>query len=239
MLPITGHVQTSLVDFPEKIATLFFFSGCNLRCPFCHNSALFEVPPQEKWLSREYVMSEIRKRQRFIDGVSFSGGEPSLYEDLLGLFAEIKETFGLAIKMDSNGLRPEFIEKALPYLSYIAIDMKTTPDLYKKLGCTLSTEETAERLLKTKELLQNQSDAKVEYRTTMYPPIAESYERLCKMVDFIPENAVYYLQKFICDKAYAEDAKHERTYSQEQLERMATELRRITKREKIFVRTYL
>lgn len=239
MLPITGHVQTSLVDFPEKIATLFFFSGCNLRCPYCHNSSLFKVPPQEKWLSREYIISDIQKRLKFIDGVSFSGGETSLYDELIDLVREIKERFGLAVKIDSNGLKPEFIEKILPDLSYIAIDIKTTPDQYSELGCQLSKKEVEEKLLATKKLLEHQTNAKVEYRTTMYPKIVESYERLCKMADFIPENAVYYLQKFICDNAYTDEAKSAESYSTEQLERMAVEMRRITKRDKIFVRTYL
>ncbi len=239
MLPITGHVQTTLVDFPEKIATLFFFSGCNLRCPYCHNSSLFEVPPQEKWLSRDYIISDIQKRLKFIEGVSFSGGETSLYDELIDLVREIKERFGLAVKIDSNGLKPEFIEKILPDLSYIAIDIKTTPDLYCELGCKLPKKEVEEKLFATKKLLENQSNAKVEYRTTMYPKLVESYERLCKMADFIPENAVYYLQKFIKDNAYTDEAKAAESYSTEQLERMAVEMRRITKRDKIFVRTYL
>ena len=152
---------------------------------------------------------------------------------------EIKERFAIDVKIDSNGLKPEFIEKILPYLSYIAIDIKTTPDLYGELGCKLPKKEVEQKLLATKELLEKQTNAKVEYRTTMYPKLVESYERLCKMSDFIPENAVYYLQRFICDNAYSAEAKASESYSMEQLERMAMEMRRITKRDKIFVRTYL
>ena len=99
--------------------------------------------------------------------------------------------------------------------------------------------EVEQKLLATKELLEKQTNAKVEYRTTMYPKLVESYERLCKMADFIPENAVYYLQKFISDNAFLPEAKAAESYSLEQLERMAMEMRRITKRDKIFVRTYL
>ncbi|MBP7885322.1 4Fe-4S cluster-binding domain-containing protein [Patescibacteria group bacterium] len=32
--------QTSLVDYPDKIACIIFTAGCNLRCRFCHNPAL-------------------------------------------------------------------------------------------------------------------------------------------------------------------------------------------------------
>lgn len=239
MIPFTGYVPVSLVDFPEKIASIFFVSGCNLCCPFCHNSSLFQIPPQEKLLSEDFVFSAIERRVKFIDGVSFSGGEPSLYDELIDLVKEIKQRYDIAVKVDSNGLNPEFIEKILPYLSYIAIDIKTTADFYKKLGCRLESKDVAEKLEATKSLLQNQNNVKTEYRTTMYPPVVESYERLYKMVDFVPENAVYYLQNFIPDNAFTDEAKSVKSYSAEQLERMVVELRRTTKREKIFVRTYL
>jgi len=237
MLPITGHQQTSLIDFPGKIATVFFFAGCDLRCPYCHNSSLFEVN-KDAILSKEHVISEIEKRSKFIDGVSFSGGEPTLYDELIDFIKEIKEGFNLDIKIDSNGLRPEFIEKVLPYLSHIAIDIKTTPDLYSKLGCKLTKDEVKQKLLKTKEILENSKGVKIEYRTTMYPLIVESYERIYKLFEFIPENAEYYLQRFINETACTVEAKNTKSYTVEQLERMALEIRRNIKREKIYVRTY-
>jgi pyruvate formate lyase activating enzyme len=237
MLPIVGHQQTSLIDFPGKIATVFFFAGCDLRCPFCHNGSLLEIK-KEDILSKEYVLSEIEKRSKFIDGVSFSGGEVSLYDEFLDLLKEIKEKFGIEIKIDSNGLRPEFIEKALPYLSHIAIDIKTTPELYKSLGSKMSKEDVHSNLMKTKDILATAKGIKVEYRTTMYPPLVESYERIYKMFEFVPENAEYYLQRFICDNALTPEARNTKSYTVEQLERMALEIRRNTKKEKVFVRTY-
>ncbi|MGI6395503.1 MAG: anaerobic ribonucleoside-triphosphate reductase activating protein [bacterium] len=238
MLPIVGHQQTSLIDFPGKIATVFFFAGCDLRCPYCHNSTLFEID-SEKILSKEYIFSEISKRARFIDGVSFSGGEPTLYDELIDLLKEIKEKFNLEIKIDSNGLRPEFIKRVLPFITYIAIDIKTTPNLYSKLGTKLPEKEIAKKLTETKEILQNSKNIRVEYRTTMYPPVVESYDRIYKILEFIPENAEYYLQRFVPDNAYHPDAKNVKSYTVEQLERMALEIRRNIKREKVFVRTYV
>lgn len=237
MLPIVGHQQTSLIDFPGRIATVFFFAGCDLRCPYCHNGSLLEVK-KEDIIPRETVLSEIEKRSKFIDGVSFSGGETTLYEELIGLMKEIKERFNLDIKIDSNGLRPEFIEKAIPYLSHIAIDIKTTPELYSKLGTKLDKEEVKQRLMLTKEILEKAQGLRVEYRTTMYPPLVESYERIYKMIEFIPENAEYYLQRFVNTNVLASEARNVASYTIEQLERMALEIRRNTRRDKIFARTY-
>lgn len=238
MLPIVGHQQTSLIDFPGRIATVFFFAGCDLRCPYCHNGSLLEIR-KEEIIPRSVVISEIEKRSKFIDGVSFSGGETTLYDELIDLLKEIKEKFRLDLKIDSNGLRPEFIEKALPYLSHVAIDIKTTPDLYAKLGAKINKDEVKQKLMQTKELLERSKGVKIEYRTTMYPPLVESYERIYKMVEFIPENAEYYLQRYISDKVLALEAKNAGTYTVDQLERMALEVRRNTRRDKVFVRTYV
>jgi hypothetical protein len=72
----------------------------------------------------------------------------------------------------------------------------------------------------------------------MYPPIVESYERIYKMFEYIPANAEYYLQRFISENAQSMEARNTKSYTVEQLERMAMELRRNTRREKIFVRSY-
>ena len=39
---IAGWQKLSLVDFPGKVACTLFTGGCNLRCPYCHNSELLE-----------------------------------------------------------------------------------------------------------------------------------------------------------------------------------------------------
>ena len=41
---IKGFQGTSLLDFPGRLASLIFFGGCNLTCPFCHNPALVLDP---------------------------------------------------------------------------------------------------------------------------------------------------------------------------------------------------
>ncbi len=237
MLPIVGQQQTSLIDFPGRIATVFFFAGCNLKCAYCHNGTILEVK-KEMIIPKEKILSEIERRSKFIDGVCFTGGEPTLYDDLLDFMKEIKEKFGMGIKIDTNGLRPEFIEKALPLTDRFAVDIKTTADLYPKLGTEMKKDEIREKLLKTKELLEKAKGIDVEYRTTMYPPIVESYERIYKMFEFIPANAEYYLQRFIGENAQSMEARNVKGYNVDQLERMAMELRRNTRREKIFVRSY-
>jgi pyruvate formate lyase activating enzyme len=238
MLPIVGHQSISLVDFPGKISTVFFFAGCDLRCPYCHNESLFSFKIEDI-IPKEQVLEEIIKRSQFVDGVVFTGGEPSLYDELIDLFKEIKEKTTLEIKLDTNGLNPEFIQKAAEYIDCIAIDLKTTPDMYCELGSKLTESDIRCKLSETKSILEDRRTAKVEYRTTMYPPLIESYERLYKMFEFIPQNAEYYLQKFVNDNAWNTVARKTASYSEDQLERMVLEVRRNTRKENVFVRTYL
>ena len=219
MLPIVGHQSISLVDFPGKISTVFFFAGCDLRCPYCHNESLFSFKIEDV-IPREQVLDEIIKRSNFVDGVVFTGGEPALYDELIDLFRDIKEKTTIEIKLDTNGLNPGFIEKASPYLNFVAIDIKTTPDMYCELGSKLTESDIRSRLSKTKSILEDKRNVKVEYRTTMYPPLVESYERLYKMFEFIPDNAEYYLQKFVNDKAWTTVARKTSSYTEAQLERM-------------------
>jgi len=59
------------------------------------------------------------------------------------------------------------------------------------------------------------------------------------MFEFIPENAEYYLQRFVSDNAWSSEARKTISYTVDQLERMVVEVRRNTRKNNVFVRTYL
>ncbi len=40
---IGGFQKSTLIDYPRKIATTIFTSGCNFNCPFCHNPELVDA----------------------------------------------------------------------------------------------------------------------------------------------------------------------------------------------------
>ncbi len=39
---VNGLQKLTLLDYPGKVACTVFLAGCNLRCPFCHNSELLD-----------------------------------------------------------------------------------------------------------------------------------------------------------------------------------------------------
>ena len=85
---IKGFQGTSLLDFPGRVASLIFFGGCNLTCPFCHNPSLVLDPDQYPDYPRSEILEELQNRIPFIDGVVISGGEPTLDPECINLFGK-------------------------------------------------------------------------------------------------------------------------------------------------------
>ena len=97
-----GIQKTSLIDFPDRIATVLFTPGCNLRCPYCHNWRLVMNPP-DPLLSEKDALQILEDRKHFIESVVITGGEPTIHSDLPEFIKMLKE-HGYIVKLDSNGL---------------------------------------------------------------------------------------------------------------------------------------
>ena len=127
---ICGLQKMTLLDYPGKVACTVFLGGCNFRCPFCHNSELFTGKPQKLMEDTEFF-AFLEKRKGLLDGVCVSGGEPTLYQDLSAFLAKIK-ALGFAVKLDTNGSRPEVLRDLLDQglVDYVAMDVKNSPSCY-------------------------------------------------------------------------------------------------------------
>lgn len=80
---IAGIVNESVVDGPG-FRYVIFSQGCNHNCIGCHNPETHDLCGGYT-VSTEFLFEEIQKC-RYIDGVTFSGGEPFLQA---GAFAEL------------------------------------------------------------------------------------------------------------------------------------------------------
>jgi len=136
--------KTSFVDYPGRISSVFFFYGCNLRCPWCHNRQLITGVPEDH-VSIEEGLAHLQKRKQVLGGVVLSGGEPCLCPDLPDIIREIKKTT-LPVKLDTNGMFPSLLEKLFlqeeSRPDYIALDLKIAPERYKDL---LAAKEPSDR----------------------------------------------------------------------------------------------
>ena len=50
-----GMNKTTLLDYPGHVAATLFTGGCNMRCPFCHNSGLVLEPEAQQRIGMEIV----------------------------------------------------------------------------------------------------------------------------------------------------------------------------------------
>src|SRR5208283_1057201 len=59
--------KTSLIDYPNRIASVLFTPGCNLRCPYCHNWRLLD--PKPPFLQDETALKILESRKKYVDAV--------------------------------------------------------------------------------------------------------------------------------------------------------------------------
>ncbi len=128
---IAGLQKLTLLDFPGHTACTVFTAGCNLRCPFCHNSELVLPERKPTLMDEEDFFSFLNKRQGILEGVCVTGGEPLLQGDIAPFLARIRE-LGFAVKLDTNGCFPLLLRQLVSegLVDYVAMDIKNCPERY-------------------------------------------------------------------------------------------------------------
>jgi len=126
---LAGLQKLTLLDFPGKVACTVFTAGCDLRCPFCHNSGLLTAP--EDTIPEPEFFAFLEKRRGILDGVCVTGGEPLLQPDLPDFLARIR-ALGFLVKLDTNGTHPDRLVRLLEsgLADYVAMDVKNCPARY-------------------------------------------------------------------------------------------------------------
>jgi pyruvate formate lyase activating enzyme len=216
---IGGLQKTSLIDFPGKVSCVCFVSGCNFRCPYCHNPDLVHHPGRS-FVDENTFLAFIRERQGFLDGVVLSGGEPTLQKDLPAFVSRIKRE-GYAVKLDTNGSSPrmiqELIEKRL--VDYVAMDIKTDPSLYAQF---IKGEIDPDCIRSSVKLIMASGIA-YEFRTTCVRPFvdAETVETIGRLIQGC---SLYVLQPFRQTRVLQPDFFENRKagYDQEEMMQLKT-----------------
>ena len=156
--------KTTLIDYPGEVAAVVFTSGCNLRCPYCHNPELVKGPVPEEAITLAEFKAFLEKRKNVLGGVCITGGEPLIHDNLPDLIWMIQSR-GLKVKLDTNGTFPERLKKLKP--DYIAMDFKTAPEKYPILGLS-----NPENILKSIDIIIKSGIAH-EFRVTAVPGIVD------------------------------------------------------------------
>lgn len=235
-----GLQKTSLIDYPGRIAAVIFFTGCNLRCPFCHNPALARGKTPPDFLSAGEVMSFLRKRSSVLSGVCITGGEPTLHDDLPELVERI-HALGLAVKIDTNGLNPRGLSRCQP--DYVALDLKTAPQRYdelrrgsreqpstakphslaanpKRCGSNRRTSGIFDSVAETMRFLRD-AGCRYEYRTTVAPELVGPADAEAIMGEIEPGER-WFLQGYRPDVVLEERFGAYRPTADEELNRLCS-----------------
>ncbi len=208
MIRIRGIEKVSLLDYPDKISSIIFTYGCNLRCPFCHNPELvIQTSDNNLEVSEEELINYLQSRRGLIDAVVITGGEPLIYDDIGELISSIKK-MGYLIKLDTNGFFPkrlfELIEKNL--LNYIAMDIKCPLKEYNTFS---GDPEASKKVLDSINIVMT-SGLDYEFRTTY----VKGLHRISdgdEITRIIPNAKKYYIQNFRSGKTI--DPKLDSSYS--------------------------
>ncbi len=192
-MKIKAMQKLTLLDFPGHTAVTVFTEGCNLRCPFCHNSSLV-VDKDDTYLNEKDVFDLIEKRKGLLDGVAITGGEPLLQPDIADFMREVRAR-GFAVKLDTNGSMPDKLKELLDegLVDYVAMDVKSSKERYFAAagipGIDVSKFDRSIRIIK-------ESGVDYEFRTTLVKGIheCEDIQSVCR---WIGPDAKYFIQMYV------------------------------------------
>jgi len=211
-MKFSGIQKTSLIDFPNRIASVLFTPGCNLRCPFCHNWRIV-VDPKPPFLQEEAALKILESRKKYVDSVVVTGGEPTMHKEVPKFLRKLKEK-GFRVKLDTNGFYPKVLEECLPYVDYVALDVKTSLDKYARLGA----KDTAP-LLHTIEILKS-GKVDYEFRTTVVPGFVDA-EDIAQIGELVKGAKTFAFQQFIPEDTLDKDFKTLKPNSPEEIIKFA------------------
>jgi len=180
------------LDYPNHLACIVWFSGCNMRCDYCYNKDI--VFSKTGKYSYNYVLDFLKSRQNLLDGIVLSGGEATSH-NLIKFCQEIKK-LGFKIKLDTNGTNPLHVEQLieLNLLDFIALDYKATKEKFIQITHSNKYDEFS----KTLSLIIN-SNLKHEVRTTLHSDLLDVEDINKIILDLKEKNYknTYYIQQFL------------------------------------------
>lgn len=166
----------------DGIRYAVFFTGCPLRCAYCHNPDTWFKSGNE-WTSEDLV-KKIRRYKPYFKkggGVTFSGGEPLLNADFIIETGAMLNEEGINYAIDTSGSVPltDSVKKALDKADLVILDLKFfDADNYKKY-----TKGKFDNFVAIGKYCSQQG-IRMWLRTVVVPGINDSEETIKKYADF-------------------------------------------------------
>jgi len=167
-LVVAGLTPMSSCDWPGRLVATLFLQGCPWRCTYCHNHSILDprAPGQVEWSRARELLA---RRAGLLDGVVFSGGEPTRQPALVEAMREVRDA-GYGVGLHTGGAYPRRLAALLPLVDWVGFDVKAPRHLYRAItrvgGATTAADAAFESLG-----LVLASGVDVQVRTTVDPTV--------------------------------------------------------------------
>ncbi len=173
-LNIGGILDHSTIDYPERVCAVVYTCGCPFRCPWCQNRNLV-LEKNCRNVPIEKIVDELKKNF-LISAVCITGGEPLMQNSVLKLVRKLKSETKLKVKVDTNMYFPELLEKVLPHLDFLSVDLKAPLD--RSYARVVGLEKLdMKKIGKSLEIIRIWEKPK-EARTTIVPGLVDSEKQI-------------------------------------------------------------
>jgi pyruvate formate lyase activating enzyme len=177
-LAVAGLTGMSTCDWPGHLVATVFFQGCPWNCTYCHNRDLIDArtPGVLEWSD---VIAFLARRRGLLDGVVFSGGEPTRTAALPAVIRDVRD-LGLGVGLHTAGAFPVRLAQVVGQVDWVGLDIKALPQDY---GDVVGRPGAGERAWQSLRVVL-ESGVEHEVRTTVHPGspaadrIAEIAQRL-------------------------------------------------------------
>ncbi|MDE6722608.1 MAG: pyruvate formate lyase-activating protein [Eubacterium sp.] len=174
----------------ESMATLdgegirygVFFTGCPLRCVYCHNPDTWFKGNKE--YTAEQLVNKIKRYKPYFKnggGVTFSGGEPLLNAAFINEVCPLLNAEGISYCLDTSGSVPltEEVKECIKNADMVILDIKfCDEESYKKY-----TGGVFENFIAIGKYC-SEIGKKLWLRTVVVPDINDSEEQIKKYAEF-------------------------------------------------------
>lgn len=159
---IGGFEPFSTVDWPGMMAGVVFLMGCPWRCGYCQNPEL-QHRSDDPNMSWSHVEEMLLERRDWLDGVVFSGGEPTIDSALPNAIRTVR-ALGFRVALHTGGGYPERLLEVLPLLDWVGFDIKADAAHYDAIT---GAKGSAFRAMRSAKLLLD-SGVPHEFRMTYH-----------------------------------------------------------------------
>ena len=164
-LEIAGWTMSSTVDWPDRTVLTVLLQGCPWTCAPCETPELRSAmtPGAVPW--REVHQVLVRSRSG-LDGVVFSGGEPTRQDGLADAMEQAR-ALGVPVALHTSGSYPQRLAAVLSLADRVVLEIKAPSTLYRAVTGVAASAHKAFANLR----LCLDSGVDLQVRTTVDPAL--------------------------------------------------------------------